>query len=154
MQPWPTRRLLRAMAIERLGDVPDGAGRCSQVTLPDDVKSLLWEFLPPLSEDWAVVEALKAFHQDTAACDYGKLDISLRANREVTLAAVANKGDCLRYAAEYLRADKEVVLTAIASSRWAFRYVAKALLADKDVVVAAASQNARCVFAVAGRICI
>ena len=55
---------------------------------------------------------------------------TLRADREVVLAAVSQHGGALYHAAAELRADREVVLTAVAQNGHALQYAAAELQAD------------------------
>jgi uncharacterized protein YdeI (YjbR/CyaY-like superfamily) len=62
-------------------------------------------------------------------------------DKQVVLAAVAQDGLALQFAAEALRADKEFMLAAVAQNGRALYFAAEALRADKQVVLAAVTQN-------------
>ena len=64
------------------------------------------------------------------------------ADKPQVLAAVAENGYALEYAAEELRGDREVVLAAVATDGRALKYAVEELRDDAEVVLAAAAQNA------------
>ena len=65
----------------------------------------------------------------------------LRLDRDVVLAAVAQNGLALEFAAPQFQADRAVVLAAVAQNGNAIQFAAAALKADRGVVLAAIAQN-------------
>mmetsp|Transcript_29631 Transcript_29631/g.81095 ORF Transcript_29631/g.81095 Transcript_29631/m.81095 type:complete len:358 (-) Transcript_29631:51-1124(-) len=154
-QAWPTRRFMRALAVQRF-----------LTMAPHETKRIVWDFLPSLEEDRALAEiaragsaserfytarkhlvelptsrdvALAAAMQTERLLQY--VSAPLRADREVVALAVARSGHCLRFAAAPLRADREVVLFAVAQDGFALQYAAAPLRADREIVIRAASQE-------------
>tara|TARA_Y100000031_G_scaffold106091_1_gene116854 strand:- start:898 stop:2298 length:1401 start_codon:yes stop_codon:yes gene_type:complete len=82
---------------------------------------------------------LAAVKQDGYALEYAAK--SLKADREVVLKAVKEEGLALEYAAKSLKADREIVLAAVKNNGNALEYAAKSLKADPDIVLAAAKAN-------------
>ena len=70
----------------------------------------------------------------------------VRADREVALAAVQQRGLALEYASPELRADREVVLAAVQQEGWALKYASPELRSDREVVLAAVQQNGRALY--------
>ena len=68
---------------------------------------------------------------------------TLKADKEVVIAAVEHCGRALRYASDTLRADKKVVLAAITNDGYALEYASESLKADKEVVIAAVEHCGR-----------
>ncbi len=68
---------------------------------------------------------------------FGLTSETMRADRDVVLAALAANGIELRHAAAALRADRDVVLAAVRSNAFALEYAHASLRADRDVVRAA-----------------
>ena len=66
-----------------------------------------------------------------------------RADKEIVLIAVREKGRALQYASEELRGDKEVVFEAVNQDSFALRYASDELRGDKDVVFGAVRQYGR-----------
>ena len=66
---------------------------------------------------------------------------SIKADREVVLAAVSNNGLALKYADDTLKADREVVLAAVSNDGWALQYADDALKAEREVILAAIQNN-------------
>lgn len=62
-----------------------------------------------------------------------------RADREVALAVVAERGSALQYLAPELQADREVVLSAVVCDGSALQFAASELRADRAVALAAVS---------------
>ena len=60
--------------------------------------------------------------------------ISSDSDKDVVLAAVAQNGSALEFAAEPLRADKDVVLAAVTQNLSALRFAAATLKKDTDVL--------------------
>ena len=69
-------------------------------------------------------------------------DDTLKVDRGVVLAAVTQNPYALEFAADTLKADKGVVLVAVAGSGTALEYAADTLKADTDVVLAAVTRLA------------
>lgn len=67
----------------------------------------------------------------------------IRADYEVTLAAVAQKGSLLHYASQELRADRRVVLSAVRNDGNALQYASEALRDDRDIVLEAVQADGR-----------
>jgi hypothetical protein len=85
---------------------------------------------------------LAALHaQLELAAEYVRWSRELKADREVVLASVAQKGRALRHASAELQADREVVLVAVAQEGEALRHAPAELQADREVVVAAVAQS-------------
>lgn len=61
---------------------------------------------------------------------------ALKADREVVLAAVANNGLALQFAAADVQADREIVLASVANDGYALLFAADALRMDREVVLA------------------
>lgn len=72
---------------------------------------------------------------------YSKASKSIRADREIALAAVSHFGGLLAYVPRELKSDKEIVLAAVRQSGSALEYAAKRLRNDPDVVTAAVCQD-------------
>eukprot|EP00971_Amphidinium_carterae_P119006 2357570-Amphidinium_carterae.1 len=66
---------------------------------------------------------------------------SLRADREVVLAAVQKHGGALGLATEALRADREVVRAAVQKTGFALEHATKALRADHEIVLEAVRKH-------------
>ena len=66
-----------------------------------------------------------------------ELDLDLRNNKEVVLAAVGQEGAALHYASDELQGDREVVLAAVERSHLALQHASAALKRDRGVVLAA-----------------
>lgn len=58
----------------------------------------------------------------------------VRADKEVTLAAVTAEGNALEHAPEALQRDKDVVLAAVRSTPYAFMHATEALRDDRDIL--------------------
>ena len=58
---------------------------------------------------------------------------TLKADKDVVIAAVEHCGRALRYASDTLRADKKVVIAAITNDGYALEYASKSLRSDSDV---------------------
>jgi len=71
----------------------------------------------------------------------GKHTHTLRADREIVLAAVRQNGYALTYATEALKGDREIVLTAVQKDGVALKYATEALKSDRDVVLTAVQQD-------------
>jgi len=66
---------------------------------------------------------------------------SLRGQRQVVVAAVTNEGEALRHASEALRGDRGVILKAVASDGRALQYAATWASGDVEIASAAVKQN-------------
>ena len=66
---------------------------------------------------------------------------NLKGDKELVLAAVAQKGVVLRYASEDLKGDKELVLAAVMQDGYALDYASEDLKCHKEVVLVAVTQN-------------
>ena len=73
--------------------------------------------------------------------DLKRLSDTLRANREVVLAAVKQNGHALQFAGGGLRADREIVHAAIQRHGGALRFADPSLRANREVVLAAVQEN-------------
>ena len=75
---------------------------------------------------------LAAVKQDGYALEYA--DKSLKANREIVLAAVKQNGSTIQFADKSLQADREIVLAAVKLDSEALQYAAPALQQDEEVL--------------------
>ena len=66
-----------------------------------------------------------------------ELDLDLRNNKEVVLAAVGQEGAALDYASDELQGDRGIVLAAVERSHLALQHASAALKRDRGVVLAA-----------------
>ena len=62
---------------------------------------------------------------------------TLKADREIVLAAVKDDGSTLKNAADTFKADREIVLAAVKNDGDALRYAANTLKADREIILAA-----------------
>ena len=65
----------------------------------------------------------------------------LQGDREIVLAAVAQAGNALQFAAAELKGDREIVLAAVAQNGHALEYAAAELKGDREIVLVAVAQD-------------
>ena len=65
----------------------------------------------------------------------------VKADKEIVMAAVKEKGNALMHASEALKADKAIILAAVKENGNAFDYASEELKADKEIVMAAVKEN-------------
>mmetsp|Transcript_142378 Transcript_142378/g.258860 ORF Transcript_142378/g.258860 Transcript_142378/m.258860 type:complete len:405 (+) Transcript_142378:47-1261(+) len=78
---------------------------------------------------------------ETRGSLFSAASASVRKDREVALAAVANHGRSLQYVSDELKKDRDVVLAAVRNDGYALRFAAPILKHDKEIVFAAVTQN-------------
>lgn len=83
----------------------------------------------PASADWVHKERPEALLRVCV--------VEIKADREVVLEAVAQRGMALNYAAAELRSDHELALVAVRQNRLALQFVASHLWSDAAIVAAA-----------------
>ena len=77
--------------------------------------------------------------QDGLALQY--VSDTLKADKEIVMAAVQQNGLALQYASDTLKADKEIVMATVQQDGLALQYASNTLKEDKEIVMAAVRQN-------------